>query len=658
MRNYIIHSLKITCFVTITLLMLSCGSNVKKNSIDFSQASKELDVLLRKANLAKPEKKNPLLLKASGILLATKRQEKAFELLIHIDSQYLDNLQQDTYHLYFAEALLSQASQSSTESFFPSENLSEKNKTSLNHLKKINKINAHSIKWQIRYFQTLSDSYLANNNYFESAKQRIELDDLIDEREMLAENNEKIWLALSQINPDFLALLINDFNSQRVNGWLELVLINQKWGDQPEQLLSKMDFWKLRYPLHPAMLIQPKKLQRLTSVKTFTPKNIAILLPLSGRFSRSGKMVRDGIIAAHYQITGKLVTSNITFYDTVKSLSGLTSYHQALTDGADFVIGPLSKKAIDEIVMQSQLTTPILFLNTSNKSTVPHQNIFQFVLSIEDEAIQAAYRAWENGYRKAITLMPDNQRGQRAQMAFKQYFEQMGGEVIDSQKYNNIKKLKADIQNLLRVNDSIQRKKKLEQILGRNIEYEMRRRKDTDFIFMLAQPEQARRIKPFINFYFALNLPVISTKRIFSGKINPHLDNDLNGIEFSDIPLYISQQSDILQTRKTLKAIDKDILKGSNGRLFSLGYDAYQLIPQLSKLQAFPDYRWYGLSGEIGIDEAGLVHRYLSWAKFKKGTPIVTKERLAPKTNHIRQPLSKVKRTAPAIHDNVINNIN
>jgi len=640
MHNYITHSLKIAVFVAISWLMLACGSGSKHGSSGSTNATQNLEAILKQANQAEPSKKNPLLVQASGILLVDKRQKKALELLLHIDHRYLDEIQKDTYHMYYAQALLS-------NDLAYLDDKDQRKQASLEHLRSIAKPSAHSIRWQIRYYQTLSDSYLANNNYFESAKQRIALDDLIDQPEVLLENNEKIWFAISQIETDFLIQLISDFNTQRVNGWLELVHINQKWGDQPDILLEQMAVWKQRYRLHPATVVQPKILQRVATAEMLNPKKIAILLPLSGRFAHLGKMIHDGIIAAHYQSKNADDAPSVTFYDTAKSLSGLVSYQQAITDGADFVVGPLLKKSIKEIINQDTLATPLLLLNTTNNLPNRHQRVFQFGLSVEDEAIQAAHRAWEIGYRKAIAFVPDDPRGNRAQMAFKEYFEQLGGELIDTQKYKDIKALRTDVQNLLRVNASIHRKNQLEQILGRNIEFEMRRRQDADFIFMLSRPEQARRIKPFIDFYFALDLPVISTSKIYSGKPQPQLDNDLNGIEFSDIPLYISQQNDIKQTREIIKTIDKNILKSDNGRLFSMGYDSYQILSRLAKLQAFPAYRWYGLSGEIGVDEDGLVHRYLTWAKFKKGIPVVTKERLPPvfkqsTVNQYRQPLSQI----------------
>lgn len=618
MNDYNTLFLKITLTTTLLMLMLGCSSVGKIGRSEFADPRQNLESIMAQASVAEPTQKQALLLQAVDILLLSQREVKALELLAHIEQRFLNPAQKDTFHLFYGEALLSDEL---TE-------LERSHRASLTKLRSITKPSSHSIEWQIRYYQSLSNSYFANGNYLEAAKQRIEINDLIDDPVVLEQNNDKIWTAIDQMSPQFLQQTITSFNSKRLNGWLEIVHLNKTWGQQPDRLLEEMALWNKRYPLHPAAVVKPKSLKNMIAMKDIVAKNIAVLLPLSGRFSRSGKMVHNGIVAAHYKHQGLGDLPSIKFYDTAQSLSGLSSYQQAISEGADFVIGPLLKKSIDEITTLDSLSTPSLFLNSTASMPDRHKMAFQFVLSIEDEAIQAAHRAWEKGYRKAIAFIPKGSRGQRAVTAFGDYFEQLGGELIDTEEYQDITNVSSNIQKLLGVDTSINRKKGLEKILGRNIEFEMRRRQDADFIFMISKPEEARRIKPFINFYFALNLPVISTSDIYSGLTESKPDNDLNGIEFSDIPLYISEQQDIIETRKTISQIDDNILKGSNGRLFSLGFDAYQIISQITKLRAFPDYRWYGLSGEIGIDDKGLVHRYLTWAKFSKGVAKVTKERL------------------------------
>ena len=606
----------------LSLLLLACGSAEKRTSNDSATPSQNVEQLLQLASNANNEQRPILLLKATALLIERQKLEKALEVLTFIEVNQLKEIDRDSYYLNYGEILLASKEPESQNS-------------SLTQFNKIIKPSSHSIKWQVRYGKSVSDSYLTNNNYYEAAKHRIDLYDLIDDPIELEDNNNKIWLALIQMEMPIIKALSSGFNSRRVNGWLEVVYLNKRWGSQPTELIKQLDLWKKRFPLHPAQITKPKSLQLVSSGEPLAPKKIAVLLPLSGRFAASGQMIQNGLIAAQYQSKSSENIASLNFYDTAKSLSGLSSYQKAIEDGADFVIGPLDKKGINEILASNLTLVPTLFLNRAsnlqNNSLENLPNIYQFGLPVEDEALQAAHRAFEKGYRKALAFVKDDPLGQRAKLAFKEYFEQLGGELIDSEDYKDIKNLNNDVQSLLRVGDSIKRKARIEKTLGRNIEYTMRRRQDADVVFLFSNVKNARRIKPFINFYFALDLPVISTSRLFSGSQNTKNENDLNGIEFSDIPLYLSQQPDLVSLREELLSIDKNILKRNNGRLFSLGYDSYQILTQLPVLKAFPSYHWYGLSGELGVDEFGILHRYLTWAKFEKGVPKVTKERLKPK---------------------------
>lgn len=608
MNNFITQGNKLISFLLILLFIQACGGGQTRSSILSNNNQLSLEQLIKQAQKASPEQKGPLLVQAAGLLVKEERFEKSQELLIRVNRSNLTPSQMDDFYLYYGETLLGL----------------EAYESSLEQLKKVQQTKTKPIDWQIRYAQSLSDSFLANHNYFEAAKLRIELDDLITDDEQLKVNNDKIWSALNQIEAPFLKSLISDFNSQRVNGWLDIVYINKQWGHHPAKLMSEIAMWKNRFPLHPSLVHQPETLSRTETAITFNPKKIAVLLPLTGKLSSVGKTVQEGIIAAHYQSEN----SNdrlLSFYDTAKSLYAITPYQQAINDGADFVVGPLTRESVSAILSQEKLSTPILTLNQIDTPNL-HNYSYQFGLPVEDEAIQAAHYAFEKGHKKAIAFFPNNTTGERAEKAFKEYFEGLGGELVYAQKYSDKKLFKQNVQRMLRVDSSMNRKKALERLLGRNLEFEMRRRQDVDFIFIHARSQEGRMIKPFINYYFAHDLPVIATSAIFSGKQSPKKDVDLNGIEFPHIPLLISEKENFQSTRNVLTKIAPDNLDAKS-KYFALGFDSYKIIGQLSILKAFSEYRWNGLSGELAVDPQGHVRRFLTWAQFNRGIPNVVKER-------------------------------
>src|SRR5690606_29923358 len=96
-----------------------------------------------------------------------------------------------------------------------------------------------------------------------------------------------------------------------------------------------------------------------------------------------------------------------------------------------------------------------------------------------------------------------------------------------------------EIRAALNIQRSEARAKEIESILNRRIEFTPRRRQDIDMVFMLAKPAQARVIKPLLDFYYAGDLAVYSTSRIYTGYPIPRLDRDLDKVRFTEMPFVV-----------------------------------------------------------------------------------------------------------------------
>ncbi len=145
---------------------------------------------------------------------------------------------------------------------------------------------------------------------------------------------------------------------------------------------------------------------------------------------------------------------------------------------------------------------------------------------------------------------------------------------------------------------------------------------DTDFLFFKASVQQARRIKPFIDFYYAHDLPLYSTSSIYSGKEELVLDRDLENVFFCDIPWLLSDEINVINYKKQISSIWPNSTQSRSARLFALGYDLFTLIPELNRLRNFPQYKKDGLSGKLTVNKNGHVQRQLSWAKFVNGKTV------------------------------------
>jgi outer membrane PBP1 activator LpoA protein len=579
---------------------MSCGGQ-KSSTVTTQQSLKNANYYLGLAKTSAEPNKSKYLLQAGIVLAQSSAYLKAQETFTVIEPSNLSQTERESYYLYYGYSLL---------------NLAQSN-AALRFLNRITRPEQQSIDWQVLYRESLADSYLAESNYLEAAKIRIELDGLLLDQTTLARNHEAIWQALNQLSISFLSQFSSDLNSRELNGWLELSYLTKNNASNPQKLIKNLQLWQAKYPTHSANINLPKELVKISQAKIFQPKQIALLLPLSGRLARGGRMIRDGFLASHY---GQAEASDLVIkvYDTAQSLSALTPYNKAIEDGADFIVGPLSKDAVEEILNQESLTVPMLTLNNVTDESVKHENIFQFGLLPEDEVRQIAELAITNKHSKAVIIAPDDEQGSRAIETFRQTFEQLDGSVSEVQRYKKAEDIKENVRQLLNVDLSESRSKELQRILGRPVLSTPRRRQDIDMVFVVASPSDGRRIKPFLNFYYAQDIPVYSLSKINPGSLNRQLNGDLNGITFTDSPFFVSNNPTIKNIKRRLSASMKNLNTGL-GRLFTLGYDAYQLLPDLNMLQSLEQFYQQGLSGDLSVTTEGRIRRRLTVAKFAKG---------------------------------------
>ena len=83
---------------------------------------------------------------------------------------------------------------------------------------------------------------------------------------------------------------------------------------------------------------------------------------------------------------------------------------------------------MNELLEKGELPVDTLALNYAD-SPRSNNNLFQFGLAPQDEIIEVANLAWENGHRTASILMPENGDYQELQEFFEQTWTQKGGRI-------------------------------------------------------------------------------------------------------------------------------------------------------------------------------------------------------------------------------------
>lgn len=343
------------------------------------------------------------------------------------------------------------------------------------------------------------------------------------------------------------------------------------------------------------------------------PKKIVVLLPLKGKYGESGQAVKNGFMAAFYANKGQSTSQPVVKVVDTSEQNVNVAYEKAVNEGADLIVGPLDKDQVQTLIKSTRLTVPTLALNTVTDQKV--NNLYQFGLSQLDEADQVAQRAASDGHRQALVIAPAGAWGAGIVSSFKNRWQSVGGTIVDQVNYQNPRQLSDQIRQVLHVANKKSRAHKVENDSKQPVS---RRRQDIDMIFLVAEPVKAREIVPLLKFYYAGNIPVYATSLVYSGRLNPDQDTDLNNVAFGDMPWVLGGLPNNLDGIKTNVSELWKTSYAQNPKLYALGVDAYQLSQNLYQV---PADGFRGATGTLYIQDNRHVYRKLSWAKVRGGTP-------------------------------------
>lgn len=424
------------------------------------------------------------------------------------------------------------------------------------------------------------------------------------------------WRQLQLLSLPELNQQLNQDSSSLSKGWVQLAIAAKQYANQPDNLVSAILAWQLNYADHPANLILPSSsaLQQVAKGNNFF--QMALLLPLHGPFGAMGQAVRDGFMTAFYgmrQASAKMPTVKI--YDTSQTADVRSLYLKAIQEGAQLVVGPLTKAEVGQL-MGADISVPTIVLNYEDSSKIS-ANLVQFGLSSDAATEQAADQAWRRHMRRLLVITSQDDWGNRISQVFVHRWQQLGGDVVKAISVNAHDDLNVKIQALLNVDQSDQRAKALSGLLNESVKTVARRRQDVDGIFIAMNPQLARQVCPLLRFYYAGNLPLFSISAIYNGYDEINANQDLDGVQFDDIPWLFEENP----LRSKIQVLWPTNYR-QNSRLYALGIDAYQLATLFNRITLMPNFVVHGVSGDLFLNNQQQAIQQLVWAIFKNGKAV------------------------------------
>ena len=315
------------------------------------------------------------------------------------------------------------------------------------------------------------------------------------------------------------------------------------------------------------------------------PSKVAVLLPLSGSLSGAAKPVRDGFLAGYYADTRQRPT--ITFYDSASGVNG--AYQKAVSDGADFVVGPLDRDRVSSLFAQGSLPVPVLALNRGNRT--PPVGSVSFSLAPEDEGIAAAEYLFDQGAKNVLVLTAPDDTLRRTSTAFREYLQARGGQVVDQ----------------LTLGASA-------DALGTQLAATVAKG-PVDAIYFAAHGKEAATAIPAINAQPGLaNARRFGASQLVSGADAADATL-LDGIVFPIESLGNRQIAGMPNNPGSLTPT----AAGAAGRLFAFGFDAWLITAYLERLALAPQNPVQGATGGLQLDGFGNVLRTPAWSVMRGG---------------------------------------
>ena len=441
---------------------------------------------------------------------------------------------------------------------------------------------------------------------------------LATESDQKKQLRQQLWELLQQLPPEQLLTIDLSTYSSELRGWYSLAIISNNALHSPSLLRQQLVQWAIDFPNHCAVDNLPKRLVAAANVVPYEPKKITVILPLTGRYSRIGQSVLNGLLA---HLMADKSEQEIVTIDT-NEIDAKTAYLQAIEQNSEFIIGPLLKTNVEQ-VDNIETTIPTLFLNTP-KEVSRLTNQYYFSLDKESETIQGAEYIYQLGKERPVIVAPDNVSGHQMAKLFSDQWDKLHEH---EEKTNPVEpifftkdtELKATIERLFETDKSQKRINHTRLLVGNSMKSETHSRRDIDAIYLMANPKQTAMLMPSVEVTVSAFANQVSVFVGSSGNAYRLTDSGLthlNKLSVSEIPWLLSKNNTLTPAQIT-QLWPK--IKQSQLRLFAMGHDAYGLIDKLAQMQMFPEFKLTGYSGTLSLQETGKIHREMSWAQFQRG---------------------------------------
>jgi len=311
---------------------------------------------------------------------------------------------------------------------------------------------------------------------------------------------------------------------------------------------------------------------------------VGVLLPLTGKYAAYGKQALQGIRLAMSQdeFEGNIV---LRIHDTGgQTEQTIAAYHQLLTQGTQWVIGPLL--STNTAALLPYLIDDLPVISLSNQVQLASQSPVLFIHNLA-KTIHAnfmAHYAIKKGHHRIAIIHDAQQSPQEEAAAFAQTFINEGGEIIHNLELKpGIYDYRPDLRNMRSHTDSEEELSALEEelfLFSPELKMDIKLPLNMDAIYIVTTGKRLAVLAGQMAYAGMSNIQLYGSQRWFDGHLMDDKGRYLSGAQFSTPFMSLAQPNQAILDVQNQYRVTWDTDENINP-LFALAYDVAMNIASL-----------------------------------------------------------------------------
>ena len=252
-----------------------------------------------------------------------------------------------------------------------------------------------------------------------------------------------------------------------------------------------------------------------------------------------------------------------------------------------FLKNSVNNKPYD-LCLNKFISRDTLIISDFDKQSIPN-NYKSFLVNRDDDKYKLIRMM--NSYSNNAMII-DNEFTQDKHEIGEFWKREFNKDIAEYRTFNKTESTQVIFSNLLLSDQSLKRKRKLSRIISKDLEHKLRTRQDIDALFLSVNTQEARSLKPALDYNYFEGMDVFLANDWEGGFQFLKTDKDLEDVISIEIPFML--QSTLPNDLKSLK---------NKSRNFAIGYDAFEVVLLIKGTRNLNGTAYKGLTGKITFEK-------------------------------------------------------